>query len=139
MKIMKNNVIYTGAFIDIATLHKTIKVGNRLEKLIENPHVTFQFRPETAPTSLFGEKVCVKVVGYGNDGKNEGLKVEVFANNQMLSKMAKEILVPHITISVSADGKPVDTAKLTFHPIKPFFLEMTFGAFTSNGVILEHE
>ncbi len=136
---MNDNVIYTGAFIDVATLHNAINVGNRLEKLIENPHVTFQFRPETAPTPLFGEKVCVKVVGYGNDGKNEGLKVEVFADSQMLSKMAKEILVPHITISVSADGKPVDTAKLAFQPIEPFFLEMTFGAFTHKGVVLEHE
>ena len=132
-------IIYTGAFIDVATLHKNIDFGSRLETLIENPHVTFQFRPKTVPAPLFGEKVRVKVVGYGNDGLNEGLKVEVSTNNQMLSTMAEEIRVPHITISVSADGKPVDTAKLAFQPIEPFFLEMTFGAFTPEGVIMEQE
>lgn len=135
-----NKTIYTGAFINCETLHTAIKsIGQRLEKLIENPHVTFQFRPETVPSPLFGEMVKVKVVGYGNDGKNEGLKVEVCEANQMLSQMANEILVPHITISVSADGKPVDTSKLDFYPIEPFFLDMTFGAYTTNGVILEKE
>ena len=135
------NYIYTGAFIDQKILLGAIKSikGDRLEKLIEFPHITFQFHPETVPTLLFGEKIYVRVVGYSNDGKNEGLKVEAFAANPLLSDMIKEILVPHITISVSAKGKPVDTAKLDFHRIEPFFMEMTFGAYTPEGVILEKE
>ena len=138
---MKKTYIYTGAFIDQRILLGAVKSikGDRLAKLIEFPHVTFQFKPETVPTPLFGEKVYVRVVGYGNDGKNEGLKVEAFAANPLLADMINEIPVPHITVSTSADGKPVDTAKLNFHRVEPFFMEMTFGGYTPEGVVLEKE
>ena len=133
------NYIYTGAFIDAKILNGAISFlgKSRLAKLIEFPHVTFQFKPETVAESLFGEKIYIKVLGYGNDGKNEGLRVEAFATNQLLADMINEISVPHITVSVSADGKPVDTAKLSFSPIPSFFMEATYGAYTPEGVILE--
>lgn len=138
-KIMKQ-IIYTGAFIDVHKLQIAVNsIGYRLERPIANPHVTFQFRPKTVPAPLFGENVCVKVVGYGNDGKNEGVKVELCEASPMLLEMAEAIPVPHITVSVSAEGKPVDTSKLDFHSIEPFFLDMTFGAFTTEGVILANE
>lgn len=140
---MTHNFIYTGIFFDKEELLSKVKTAfenKRLERVIADPHVTFAFRPKTVDTSLFGEKVIVEVVGYGNDGKNEGLFVSLHARNHTVAEMAKEIAVPHITISVSADGKPVDTGKLSFEPIPvPFIIEGVFGAFTPEGVTTEKE
>ena len=139
---MTHKFIYTGVFFDKEELLKKVEAlgEERLERVISDPHVTFQFRPETVATSLFGEKVTVKVIGYGNNGKNEGLLVEVFSDNNLLSAMAKEILVPHITLSVSADGKPVNTWSLCFREMRePFIIKGVFGAFTPEGVVTEKE
>ena len=139
---MTKNFIYTGVFFNKEELLEKVNVleTERLAKIIADPHVTFKFRPATVDTSLFGEKVVVEVIGYGNDGKNEGLFVVLHTENDVLAEMAKEIAVPHITVSVSADGKPVDTGKLSFEPIPvPFAIEGVFGAFTSEGVITEKE
>ena len=85
------------------------------------------------------------VIGYGNDGKNEGLLVElvsveipdindIFCDVHEMYLLAKSIPVPHITLSVSKDGKPVDTGKLNFdQPIPDEFKDQiiigTFGGF----------
>ena len=58
-----------------------------------------------------GKKAVVEVVGYANGGKNEGVLVKVKAEDPQLQELfEKEVKVPHITISVAEDGKPVDTA-----------------------------
>lgn len=134
--------IYTGVFFNKQELLKKVDVleTERLARIITDPHVTFKFRPTMVDTSLFGEKVAVEVIGYGNDGKNEGLFVSLHTENTVLAEMAKEITVPHITVSVSTDGKPVDTGKLSFEPLSiPFTIEGIFGAFTPEGVVTEKE
>lgn len=122
---------YIGCFIDYDALHKAIAhlPQARLAKVIEHPHVTFAYRPDCVDTALFGEPIALTVVGYGNDGINEGLLVEVQTKNAVLQAMADDIAVPHITLSISEDGKAVNTAKLTFSPIAPFGLCGHFGGY----------
>jgi len=130
--------IYIGAFVNKKELLKVAETvsKNRLQRVIDNPHVTFKFKPQSVDKTLFGETVEITIIGYANDGKNEGFKVSVASNNPELSKMIEAIPTPHITISVSENGKPVDTGFLNFknirHPIK---ITGTFGGFTPSGVI----
>ena len=125
------NYIYTGIFFTGLFNNPNIngKEMGTLERQIEHPHVTFKYKPDFVDESLFSEEVTVTVTGYGNDGNNEGLLVEIHSDNQKIMKLAKEIAVPHITLSVSAQGKPVDTRYLEFEPIEHFELVGTFGGF----------
>lgn len=99
----------------------------RLYRTIAHPHVTFAYRPESVPAELFGLSVTVKAVGCGNDGENEALLVEFAELPPALKPLADEIPVPHITLSVSEDGQPVNSRYLDFRPIAPFFLTGVFG------------
>lgn len=88
-----------------------------LEKDILDKHITCVFKPsaeqEKVMKAYLGKEYAVKVVGYANDGKNEGLLCEpvdsfpYYGANKM-----------HITLSVSKEGKPVNTAFLDFKPIE---------------------
>lgn len=134
--------IYTGVFFDAAELSEKFAkyVGEEtLSNIIKNPHVTFTFRPKEVDAGLFGQPVTFKVIGYACDGKNQGLQVEVLSIHSSLLSEYGTIKVPHITISVSEDGRPVDTGKLDFKPISvPFEVVGTYGAFTDEGVLLEN-
>ena len=136
--------IYTGVFFDSSELaHEFgVFIGKKtLSNIIENPHVTFTYKPKDADVKedLFGVPVKFKVVGYACDGKNQGLQVDVLAMNGSLESEYNSIKAPHITISVSEDGRPVDTGKLNFEPVStPFVLVGHYGAFTNKGVILEN-
>ena len=129
---------YIGCFLDPEELARKVKpLGKqRLERVIANPHVTFRYHPETVDRSLFGEKIVVAVVGYGCDGENEGLKVQLQIENPRLAKLAERIAVPHITLSVSADGESVNTRYLVFSPVEPFTLTAVFGGFTLSGKVV---
>ena len=128
---------YIGCFLDYDALHAAIAQlpGTRLSRIIEHPHVTFAYRPDTVDTALFGEAVTLCVTGYGNDEKNEGLRVSIQTENEQLRAMAEAIAVPHITLSVSETGEPVDTAKLTFSPVEPFCLTATFGGYRQDAAV----
>lgn len=125
---MNKNIIYLGAFISFDELHSRLE-GERLPFIIPNPHVTFAYRPDDIDTSLFGEPVTVIAVGYGNNKKSEGLKVELTTENPKLRDMISKIEIPHITVSKTPDTPSVDTRYLTFTPIKPFKLKAVYGGF----------
>lgn len=131
--------IYTGVFFDAAELSEKFAkyVGEEtLSNIIKNPHVTFTFRPNSVDTGLLGKPVCFNVTGYACDGKNQGLSVEVSLIHAGLSSEYQTIKHPHITISVSEDGKPVDTGKLCFTPLpEPFEIVGKYGVFTDTGVL----
>lgn len=129
---MKHPFIYIGCFIkdkEFAEILQRIP-SNRLDRIIDNPHVTFAYRPEKVDESLFGEEVKIKVVGYGNNDENEGVKVELFTSNTTLQNMIDGIGKPHITISVSKKGKAVNTKQLDFCPINSFEINGKFGGYT---------
>jgi hypothetical protein len=135
---MKGEYKYLGAFISPAELTDKINIKGayRLDRIIANPHVTFEFKPDQANRSLFGKKISLKVTGYGNDGKNEGLRVEIFTDDPDLCEMAKRIALPHITVSVSSDSEPVRTRYIEFFPIEPFFMEAVYGGLSADDEVI---
>lgn len=129
--------IYIGVFFKAQNIYA--KITPALSNKIDNPHVTVRFRPESVDKRLFGSEVAANVVGYACDGRNEGWKVELRSDNVSLQELLDRIAVPHITISVSEDGQPVDTAKLNFRAVTPFAIANgKFGGFYPNsGVVVK--
>ena len=98
---------------------------------IRDPHVTVAFRPGADKILLdsLGSKASIRAVGYGNDGKNEGLLVEVFTEDSAIQKILEERSelddrtgeskkVPtHITLSIAEGAKAVNTKNLDFTPL----------------------
>lgn len=128
---MKNDkYIYIGIFVDYDTLQKFVNdniTKDRLSRMTERPHVTFAFRPKEYNPDLIGKLVMLKVVGYACDGKNQGLQIEM--DNTSIPEILAEfdkIKNPHITLSISDDGKPVDTGKMEFSQIEKPFCIMGF-------------
>lgn len=127
--------IYIAIFVDAEEVYNKAE-GSRLEKLIRFPHVTLKFKPESVNESLFGEKVTVKIIGYGNNGDNEGWKVDLYTENLELRKMIDNVEVPHITLSTSLQGKPVDTKNLQFEECNGIILHGIFGGYTYDNTVV---
>lgn len=125
---MNETIHYVGAFVDNEELAEKLEKNgvkrNILSRPIRGTHVTFQYRPKELDESLLGEVVNVRVVGYGCDGENEGVAVELSCENEKIRELSEKIEVPHITLSVSENGRPVNTRYLRFTPIeRPFVVE----------------
>lgn len=116
--------IYWGIFVD--------NMDGQLENVIKYQHVTFGFHTEY-PEKMHGLRFPITIIGYGNDGKNEALLVE-------LPKSVIDMNIyggadkPHITLSVSSDAKPVDSWKLHFQFVWPWTIWGVFGYFDKDGV-----
>lgn len=115
---VKDKAFYTGIFVDREELYN--KFPAHLENSVEKPHVTINFAPNETQLHLeeLGSDAKVFAVGYGNNGKNEGLLVKVETDNPVLEKAIKDIEVPHITLSCSNDSHPMYTSKLEFSPLE---------------------
>lgn len=132
-----NKYHFIGCFVDreeLTSYANTVSTGHLWRK-ITVPHVTFVFEPDEVNEELFGEKIKVEAVGYGNNGINEGLKVKLYCENRAIAEIAEEIKVPHITLSVDKGGKTYDTRYLKFYDIEPFALEGVFGGYMQNGTV----
>lgn len=132
---MNHPYIYTGCFIPYHLFHDKISSirRNPLQHDVKLPHITFAYKPNVVNEALFGELISVVVTGYGNDGLNEGVKVQLLSNNPTIQQAIDQIDVPHITIAVSDDGKPVNTRNLQFTEIPPKKLYGFFGGYTKWG------
>ena len=121
---MNHPFIYVGCFIRLHDFQNAIKEirTTPLENDIQDPHITFAYKPKEVDQSLFGTPIQIKIVGYGNDGENEGLKVHLSSSEPRLQNMIDELETPHITIAVSNEGKPVNTKRLIFEEIEPIKL-----------------
>lgn len=135
---MKSNYIYTGCFLPLEKIDEVSHYYGltHLDQIVQNPHMTVEFRPRTVDESLFGEEVRITLVGYGNDTKNEGFKVVAHTKNAKLQQIIEKVLVPHITISTSRSGKPIDTGLLDFSQIKPVTLLARYGAYNRFGQVI---
>jgi len=134
---MKQKILYVGAFVSPTALADAlygVRSGH-LGREIDTPHVTFRYAPREIPAELFGTPLTVRITGYGCDGENEGVSAEIITDSEELAAMAQEIAVPHITLSVSETGKPVNTRYLHFEPIVPFCIDAVFGGYTSDGTV----
>lgn len=131
------NYIYTGWFLDPNQLRQALcgLPSHRLSKEIATPHVTLAFRPKEVFSSCFGTRATITAIGYGNDGENEGLLVTVQPEAEPLRQVLSSVSVPHITLSTSDTGKPVNTAKLDFIPISPIVLNGIYGGCRYNGIL----
>lgn len=119
-------VEYVGLFIEGSDATK-LKQHEKsvLEKLPKNYHVTLEFRPKTEDkyNVIINKIYDIKVIGYGCDGENSGYLVELpeelkrYYNNLDQNNNLKP---PHITMSMSRQGKAVNTANLDFEKIQPF-------------------
>ena len=134
---MRQDYLYIGCFFDFDRLQSAVAPisARRLSRPVKTPHVTFVYRPRQVDPALFGQEVTVQVTGYGNDGRNEGLQVKVLSQDPVLRRLADQIPVPHITLSVSQEGRAVDTAGLAFLPVTPFQLTGRFGGYRPDGTV----
>lgn len=135
---MNHPFIYVGCFIKFEDFQSAIRCirKNPLENDIHDPHITFAYKPKEVSQSLFGEKIHITIVGYGNDGQNEGLKVQLTSDNPAIQIMINQIEVPHITIAVSKDGKPVNTKSIIFDDIDPIKMEGKYGGYAKWGKVV---
>lgn len=135
---MNHPFVYVGCFVRFENFQSAIRHirKNPLENDIQDPHITFAYKPKEVVQSLFGEKIHIIIVGYGNDGLNEGLKVQLRADNPAIQSMIDQIEVPHITIAVSSEGKPVHTKNLDFENINPIEMEGKYGGYARWGHVI---
>ena len=120
--------IYTGAFL-LQNLPGT------LNNIVENQHVTFVPPGVPKNLSIIGEHHTFKVIGYANDGHNEGYLVEL---PEGFKEHYHNQNPPHITLSLADGARAVNTGKLNFEQLaEPFNVEMRFGEFTNQGIIFE--
>ncbi len=129
---MAHQYLYTGCFFDFSEIAALAKkhAPERLHRVIQTPHVTFTYQPDTVDTSLFGTAVQVTLVGYGNNEENEGFRVVLTSDNKDVQTMIDTIEVPHITLSVSEDGRARNTKFLTFRDIQPIQITGIYGGYT---------
>jgi len=134
------SIVYYGLFFvppESIKLFNAAQSGPLLVKKIPDPHITFAFKPapgKLPPEDLWGEKFDVVITGLGNDGNNQGYKVEI---PEELKKYYFNDAIPHITLSVSNIGKPVNTRNLLFKDIPNFKVQGIFGYHNGAKAVLE--
>jgi hypothetical protein len=99
------DVLYVGIFID--------HIYGHLDKDIPNQHVTLAFQPDekifNKLSKYLGKSCEISVLGYDNDGKNEGLLVDIADEIPYFGSDKK-----HITLSIDESSSPVKTGSLKF-------------------------
>ena len=121
LELIRQKTLYAGLFVNPNELYS--KAPSTLAKQIRYPHVTTNFKPGIQELHLdqLGSGAKIFAIGYGNDGKNEGLLVKVEADDPVIQQACDALETPHITLSISKNGQAKDTAFLKFSPLeKPF-------------------
>lgn len=127
------SIIYTGFFIK-----------GTIPALLPNPihdlHITHIFHPNPIPHGLLGEEITVRLVGYANDGKNEGYKVEFVSGSDAAAEAFSEIKNPHVTVSLGKGGIAKTTGDMSFAPLcapddSVWEFTAVYGFYLSNGTV----
>ena len=125
------NIIYEAFFVQDA-------LSSKLCNDIEYKHITTEFKPAKCHEHLYGQRATFIVTGYCNDEVNEGYSVKlVSCDSDELRELYETISIPHITLSVSSEGKPVNTKNLEFKPINEFLITTKFGGFVRKPIYKE--
>jgi len=98
----------------------------RLDRKIVHPHMTFGYKTPMPP-QLLGKEASVQVCGYGNDGRNEALLVVWEFDD--LRRYWNHDPRGHITLSVSENGRPVDSKNLNYELFAPNKRQRKVGRF----------
>lgn len=121
-------VIYEAFFI-------TENLASSLSKDIEYKHITTEYRPSKTHEHLYGKEATFLIYGYGNDNINEGYCVKMIScEDDELRELYKSIAIPHITLSVSEEGKPVNTSKLVFEQTIDKVIKCKFGGYLNKPI-----
>lgn len=138
-ELIRQRTVYAGLFLDPEDLYS--KKQATLEKVVEHPHVTTAFKPNSNQLHLaqIGSKARIYAVGYGNNGENEGLLVRVEAEDPEIQEACDALDTPHITLSTGEKGQAKNTAFLDFVPLEePIELTGKYGVF-SQGLVLKSQ
>jgi len=107
-----SKIIYEGFFITGDQIGASI---GTLSRKVMHKHITTEFNPPVIHNDLYGIAARFTITGYGNDGDNEAFSVELKeCENEELVKIVNAIEVPHITLSVSDTGFPLNSKNLNF-------------------------
>lgn len=99
-----------------------------LECPVDYPHVTFGYKVDVPADIDWDAVYDVEVIGYGCDGDNEGYAISFPAE---LDNFYFGADVPHLTLSTSEDGAPVNTAFIDFDEVtEPYVIPMKFGYYS---------
>lgn len=144
-----DNVIYTGIFIDHRLLLDELYAHNpsiarlgRLEKVLSSNYISVAFRPEEGDAEshkkFFGKRIILKLVGYGRDDSNEGLKAEIHpTGDEELDYILRAVADPVIPISTSAKGLAKNTKTLKFWSLfNPIMIEGVYAGVDSKGKMI---
>lgn len=130
-KVIKTEILYEGFFfnLDEDELMFSPWVNAKLEHRIDNPHITVYYKPSQEHENYYGKRGLFELYEYGCDDKNEGYKVRYIKSDSIdVPWLFNLVDIPHVTISVSDDGKPKNTKNLDFKPCKLYRYEAVFGA-----------
>ena len=138
----ENRLLSVGCLLSPAETDRLfIWLGDkRLNSVVDSPHVTLAFLPDVICERSIGTEVLWNVVGYGNDGQNEGVLVELA---QAPDELLNEITLRrehHVTLSLANGAHAKDTAGLKFSPVKPLKIKTVYGLCTCEGnVVIKQE
>lgn len=122
------SILYEGFFV-------IDHLDSKLYKDIEHKHITTEFKPAKTHEHLYGKEATLIIIGYGNDSINEGYCVKMIScEDDELQELYNNISIPHITLSVSEEGKPVNTSKLAFEQTIERVIKCRFGGFTNKPI-----
>lgn len=139
-ELLREKVLYAGVFVNPDELYS--KAPATLAHPIARPHITTNFRPSVEQLHLdaLGSGAKIYAVGYGNDGRNEGLQVRIEAENPEIQAACDALDTPHITLSVADGAFAKDTANLEFSPLdEPIELTGNYGLFSHGEIIDKYE
>lgn len=117
-------VDYEGIFFDDEEVKKIQKYeSHRLKNIHEKIHCTFVYRPSNDELydELLNKEIDVYLISYGYSKNNSGFEIEIdskymkYYNNLDSNNNIKK---PHITASISDNGKSKNTDKLNFVPLE---------------------
>ena len=144
----RDQITYAGFFVDPEEVYA--KFLPSLSHRIRYPHITTAYHPGTKELFLdsLGSEAKIKVIAYGDDGKNQGLLVEAVADDPAIQKTLVERVAPdntgekkpvpiHITLSISDDAEAVNTRNLHFEPLEvPVELKGNYKLFRKDGTLI---
>lgn len=125
---------YEGIFFEDQEMEKLFSnEGTFLGTRNDVPHITFLYKPDKNHLleEIIGNDVTCYLTGYGCDGENSAFMVsfpdeytEYYHNKDQDGK----IVIPHITASLSSNGKASNSRNLTFVKFKePVLVTGRFG------------
>lgn len=129
-------IIYYGFFLTETSTKKLREKEPLLEKVVEDVHITFAFRPsDRLPDEMLGKTFTICVVGSGRTKDNHGYEIILPLE---LHKYYKGSKPKHITVSLSENGKPVHTKDVPFEKWDEedrLLIQGKMGYFTNKGIV----